>query len=323
MSLKPGDSLALQFTTRRADTGAATAADSTPTATLVHNGVDDGSVTLTVANPSGAIYKITGTIPSGYAKGDLVQVRVAATVNSVSDSEIVASYVLDSKRVGDLNDIAAGSQMDLVNAPNAAAITAMNSGLATGVEITALQAHGDGAWATATGFALAGSAPGWYTAPDNSDIANLVAAVGSSLGSHVSSILTIVGTSGVVVGSYASGQAPPAAAAISTALLQDTTAGDFTVSGSLGSLFVASMTSSGVLVAPSGLDNISTVEPAPPTSGWNFRQMLLALFARGFRKNTVPDSGNGNWTTYQADGATVMATQAVTDNGTTQTQGAA
>jgi hypothetical protein len=163
MSLKPGDTLDLQFTTRSPSSGAATAADTTPTATLVHNGVDDGAVTLTITNPSGAIYKISGTIPSsGYVAGDVVQVRISATVSSVSDEALIGPFVLDSKRVGDLQDVS---------------LSAMEANLATAAALASLQTHGDSTWATATGFATTSQASSLLTAINNlnnlSALANL------------------------------------------------------------------------------------------------------------------------------------------------------
>src|SRR5580704_8652690 len=131
MSLKPGDPIALQRTTRSASTGAATAATGTPVATMVRNSVDDGAAPLTVDITNAPIYKITGTIPGGYSSGDVVQVRLAATVGGVSDSAIILTAVLDAKRVGDLHDLATGAQMDLVNSPNAIAIGNIQSGLGT------------------------------------------------------------------------------------------------------------------------------------------------------------------------------------------------
>jgi hypothetical protein len=65
------------FTTAN-NVGTASNADSSPamTATLSHNLVDDGSVTLTIANMSTGLYKVSGTIPSEYAAGDIVSCRV-------------------------------------------------------------------------------------------------------------------------------------------------------------------------------------------------------------------------------------------------------
>jgi hypothetical protein len=107
MSYLPGGAYNAQFCTQRFDTGAATNADSLPTATATRNGTDDVTFTLTVTNMDTGRYKISGTIPAGYAKGDAVQVSVAATVNGVAGKAVIDSFVLDSKRVGDLNDIAA------------------------------------------------------------------------------------------------------------------------------------------------------------------------------------------------------------------------
>jgi hypothetical protein len=104
MSYKPGDSYYGEFTTSRFDTGAATNADSLPVATATHNGADDGSFTLTVANLDTGRYKVTGTIPSGYASGDSVQISVAAAVNSVTGKAVIADFQLDSKRLSDLID---------------------------------------------------------------------------------------------------------------------------------------------------------------------------------------------------------------------------
>src|SRR5262245_11052270 len=69
-SYKPGDPYTGEFVTSSFSTGAAANADSLPTAGMVHNGADDGTVTLTVANVATGRYKVTGTIPSGYAAGE-------------------------------------------------------------------------------------------------------------------------------------------------------------------------------------------------------------------------------------------------------------
>ena len=120
MSYKPNDPYYAEFCTQRFDTGAATNADALPVATANHNGTDDAGFVLTVTNIDAGRYKVTGTIPNTYAKGDVVSVSVAATVNSVAGKGIVDSFVLDSKRVGDLQDptvgaIAAGVMGDITD----------------------------------------------------------------------------------------------------------------------------------------------------------------------------------------------------------------
>jgi hypothetical protein len=87
-----------EFTTCRFDTGVATSADSTPVATANKNGADDGTFTLTVTSLDAGRYKITGTVPAGYAAGDKVKISVAATVNSVA-----AKAVVDKFEIGPVN----------------------------------------------------------------------------------------------------------------------------------------------------------------------------------------------------------------------------
>ena len=41
-------------------------------------------------------YKVTGTIPSGYAAGDVVNISVAATCSSVSGKQVIERFILDS-----------------------------------------------------------------------------------------------------------------------------------------------------------------------------------------------------------------------------------
>jgi len=102
VSYKPGDSYYKEFVTSNPTTGAAVNADSLPTATANHNGTDDGSFTLTVTNIDTGRYKITGTIPSGYAAGDVLNVSVVATVSAVVGKAIVDTQVLDAFRLADL-----------------------------------------------------------------------------------------------------------------------------------------------------------------------------------------------------------------------------
>ena len=109
MFYKPGDSYYKEFTTSDPASGAARTADSTPAATANHNGTDDSNFALTVTNIDTGRYKITGTVPSGYAAGDVVNVTISATVNSVAGKATVDTFMVDTKRVSNLNDIAASA----------------------------------------------------------------------------------------------------------------------------------------------------------------------------------------------------------------------
>ncbi len=114
MSLRPGDAFAFQFTTQDS-TGAATNADGTPTGTVVKNGTDDATPTVTVTNPSTGVYKASLTVPVGYVAGDVFQVRVAATVSGVTAKATTSSIVLDTKRASDtLSAVLTAAGLDLV-----------------------------------------------------------------------------------------------------------------------------------------------------------------------------------------------------------------
>jgi len=136
MSYKPSDTIAFQFTTT-SSTGALANADSTPVGVMVENGVDDVTVTVTITSPNTGIYKGIAVIPSDYTVGTNVEIRISATIGGVLTGSVFDFGVIDSKRISDLNDLASGSEMDLVNTPNATAITAIQNGLATPTNITA------------------------------------------------------------------------------------------------------------------------------------------------------------------------------------------
>lgn len=87
MSVRSGQSITKLFTTRRFDTGAATNADSLPTGTLYVNGTADAA-SVTVTNITTGVYKAAVTLPT-LAIGDIVDLRVNATVNSVNDNAVI------------------------------------------------------------------------------------------------------------------------------------------------------------------------------------------------------------------------------------------
>lgn len=99
---KPGDSITTEFITS-SSTGAATNADSLPTAVLSRNGSDDGAVTVTVTNIDAGRYKSAFTIPSTYAAGDELVLIASYTVSTVAQKqkawESQLADQLDSLRV--------------------------------------------------------------------------------------------------------------------------------------------------------------------------------------------------------------------------------
>lgn len=157
MLVKPSDTVSVQFTTQNPTTGAAANADSLPTGVLVRNG-DDTAESVSVSNIATGVYKASVTLPADYAAGDEVQLRISATVAAVAGKAVIWSAEVDTAResetyarigsngagltalgdtrlanldaaVSSRSTLAAGAQMDLVNAPNATALTAMAAGV--------------------------------------------------------------------------------------------------------------------------------------------------------------------------------------------------
>jgi hypothetical protein len=102
MSVKSGQSVTVDFTTANPTTGAAANADALPTGKLVVNGIDNAA-TVTVTNKATGVYKAAVTLPTLTA-GDVVSIRVAATVATVAGVGVVWTDVADTKRVSDLKD---------------------------------------------------------------------------------------------------------------------------------------------------------------------------------------------------------------------------
>lgn len=76
-------------------TGAALDATGTPAVTATKNGTDDAAFVLTATKIDTGRYKITGTVPAGYANGDSVQVSISATVDGVAGiKEVVDEFVV-------------------------------------------------------------------------------------------------------------------------------------------------------------------------------------------------------------------------------------
>ena len=93
MSYVAGGAYAAGFATSQFSTGAAMNADALPVATATRNGTDDAGFVLIVANLATGRYKVTGTVPAGYAVGDAVQVSVTAMVDGVAGCGVVDSFV--------------------------------------------------------------------------------------------------------------------------------------------------------------------------------------------------------------------------------------
>jgi hypothetical protein len=116
--IKPSGSYYTEFCTQRFDTGTATNADALPVATVMKNGVDDGisptawSTGITITGIDAGRYRITGTVPTSYTPGDIIDISVQAVVNSVTGKGVVDEFIVVSANVYD-SLIGTGDYLDI------------------------------------------------------------------------------------------------------------------------------------------------------------------------------------------------------------------
>jgi hypothetical protein len=190
---------------------------------------------------------------------------------------------------------------------------------------------------------LIGHAPGWYTAPATPPTA---AAIATAVWQDTTAgDFSVVGSIGLKVatnldtnvGSRLAAAAPPAnwsTMAIDTngrvQVQYGTAAGQVNLAGGNLAGAVPSVAAAvtvgtnndkaGYSLAATGLDSISVADPGGVAGMTTFPKMMVAVWRRLFRKSTQTAT---QLKTYADDGATVNTTQALADDGTTQTQGAA
>lgn len=164
MSYRPSDDYFADFVTSDPATGAATVADSLPTATARRNGSDDATFALTVTSQGDGYYTVTGAVPAGYTAGDVVSVRIAAAVDGVTGRAVIDRFVVESKRISNLNDLSAAAVRSEADAALTAYDGPTNQELDTA--LGTLQSHGDTSWVTAvtTGLAMEGTVEAHVTA---------------------------------------------------------------------------------------------------------------------------------------------------------------
>lgn len=178
-------------------------------------------------------------------------------------------------------------------ASTVAAVVPTNASIASTVASAITADHGIGLYTTANVSSLA------TTSQLASSSATLLAAIPS-----VSSLAT---TSQLAASSAALLTQVNLAIATSAAVLDDT--------GTSG-VVVAAASKTGYGLASDGLDSISTT--APSGAATNFRQMVVQVWRRFFKKATLTST---QLKTFADDGTTVVTTQAVTNTGGTETIG--
>jgi hypothetical protein len=94
LSVAPGDSVTVDFTTSNPSTGALADATGTPTGVLVRNGTDSAE-SVTVTNKATGRYKAAFTVPAGWSDGDEVDLVITATVAAVAGGDVVWRATLE------------------------------------------------------------------------------------------------------------------------------------------------------------------------------------------------------------------------------------
>jgi len=102
------DTITLDFTTHNPFTGAVQDTDSIPTCKIFEDDNDSAILIPTVTKRVGETgnYRISieATVANGFEIGKSYNVIISATVNTISAKSRIDSFVLDSKRISDLND---------------------------------------------------------------------------------------------------------------------------------------------------------------------------------------------------------------------------
>ena len=199
MAFKPGDTFEGWLTTATFATGA-TNADSLPIGALKHNGATDGAVPVTVTAITAGVYRLTGTL-GAYSSGDRVSLVATFPMGGLVFNETLWTNIVDTKRVGDLNDAAA--------APTSAAVAdavwdeAIAGHVAAGSTGQALSAAG------AAGDPWLGVLPGAYVAGTAGYIiGNLVTLLGDAVWEEALVDHLTTGTSGKALSDMASASTP-------------------------------------------------------------------------------------------------------------------
>lgn len=94
MPVKSGQAVTVVFPTSNPTTGAAADATGTPTGTLYVNGTANAA-TVTVTNITTGVYKAAVTLPT-LAAGDIVAIRISATVATIAGEGIVWQDTADT-----------------------------------------------------------------------------------------------------------------------------------------------------------------------------------------------------------------------------------
>lgn len=132
-----GDTVTYDFTTHHPSSGTVVDADAVPTAKIFENTDATAMTTPNVAKrgtETGNYYaSFDLTSADGFEAGKCYNVIVTATVDSVTAKARIASFVVDTKRLSNLNDVSLA-----------------------GIDTTLTSSHGSGTWVTVSSTQFSG-----------------------------------------------------------------------------------------------------------------------------------------------------------------------
>jgi uncharacterized protein YjbJ (UPF0337 family) len=244
---------------------------------------------VTIASVTGAVGSVTGAV--GSVTGN-VGGNVTGSVGSVVGAVGSVTGNVGGNVTGSVGSVAAGGitassiAADAIGASELAADAVAE--IAAGVWDLATSGHTTSGTFGAAAVAAGGAGDPWST---------------SLPGSYGA------GTAGKIIGDNIN-------ATISGRASQTSLDALVTTVGVAG-LGLSAIPKTGYKLASDGLDSISVTAPTGVAS--NFREMLVQVWRRFFKKATLTST---QLKTYADDGTTVVTTQTVSEDSTTQTQGA-
>jgi hypothetical protein len=303
-------------------TGSASNADATPTFSVYEEATDTailGPTNFTQRTALTGNYRgtFTASVANGFEAGKWYSIIGSATVSSVSGKCVCMNF-----RCKPAEAQAGVSKVDIayINGTTATSGETVNANVVSvSGDTTAadnLEAACDGTGynlgngsivassvTTKTGYSLvAGTGLGNQTANITGNLSGSVNSVTTEVSANVTKWLgtapetpTVPGVPEVDI-TYVSGSAASPAGTVSATVADKT----------------------GFKLASDGLDTIATT--APSGSAANFREMIVQVWRRFFKKATRTSS---QLRTYGDDGVTVVTSQAISADGTTETQGTA
>lgn len=296
-------------------TGAAADADAAPTFSVYEEDTDTailGPTNFTKRTALTGNYRGTFTVSvaNGFEAGKWYSVIGSATVSSTAGKCVCMNF-----RCKPAEAQAGVSKVDIayINGTMATSGETVNANV---ISISGDSDAADNLEAAYDGTGYAGGTIRQKVDLDTIKTQTVTCAAGVTVPAAIASTTNITSATGVDVTKWnGSAVATPSVAGVPEV---DITHVSGTAASPAGTVSATVADKTGFKLASDGLDSIATT--APTGSASNFREMLVQVWRRFFKKATRT---NSQLRTYADDGVTVVTSQAISSDGTTETQGTA